>query len=473
MAKNSLYRSDPNKRPWGIQGMPGFLLVCIGQIVSLIGSGMTCFADSVWVYTDRGASITNLAVLAFVSQMPGVLISPIAGVIVDRYDRRKIMIVCNALAALVTLYMQSIVVASNKDFAIWKLYLVVIALSTINHFQWPAFFATVPTIVPKEHLGSANGLVQLARSIGQVAAPFMAAIAISLWKIQGVILFDMVSYTIALFTLLIVWIPNPVATARRRGKPVSFKDEFVAGWRYLFKQTGLMRLLGLIAVNNMALGMISILLLPLALTVTTTAMYGTLASLGGVSMFMSSLVLGLWGGPKRRTLGVLLFMLLQGVAIVIGGMRPSLTNFLIATVLFYFAAPIVNACAGIIWQTKVPPEMQGRALAATVMVSTGALQLGYLISGYSIDYVFKPFLESGTSIATAVLNAIGTGTARELGLAYVVVGLALALLSIAGLANRNIRELDMHMPDAIPDKPMTKELQTQLTALRADPYSVN
>src|SRR3972149_4986263 len=108
MRQSMLYRKKA--KSWGIGGLLGFSLLSFGQFVSLIGSGMTCFAQSIWVYTQQGGSIVNLTMLAVFAQLPGVLISPIAGVLIDRWDRRWVMIVCNAVAALATLTLQILIV---------------------------------------------------------------------------------------------------------------------------------------------------------------------------------------------------------------------------------------------------------------------------------------------------------------------------------------------------------------------------
>src|SRR5512140_1744609 len=133
MTQSMLYRK---KSPtWGIGGLFGFSLLSVGQVVSLIGSGMTCFAQAIWIYTDRGGSIVNLTLLAVLAQLPGVLISPIAGVLIDRWDRRWVMIISNAVAALATLALRTLIV--THSFQIWHIYIITCVIAIANHFQWP------------------------------------------------------------------------------------------------------------------------------------------------------------------------------------------------------------------------------------------------------------------------------------------------------------------------------------------------
>ncbi len=466
MQQSMLYRKKA--KSWGIGGLPGFSLLSVGQIVSLIGSGMTCFAQSIWIYTQQGGSIVNLTMLAVFAQLPGVLISPIAGVLVDRWDRRWVMIVSNAVAALATLTLQVLIV--THTFQIWHIYVITVVLSIANHFQWPAFFATIPLVVPKKNLGSANGLVQVARAIGQVGAPFMAGIAVTLFSIQGVIFFDMVSYTIAFITLLVVAIPRPPVIAATTAVRASFKREFVSGWNYLFERPGLFRLLQLFAVSNFLMGVVSILLMPMALSAISAREYGALASAGGVCMLVSGLAVTVWGVPKRRVLAVLGLMVVQGLAAMLGGLLPSVGLWLVASAIFFFAMPISSACSEVIWQSKVAPQFQGRVLAATWMVTIGSTQLGYLVSGPLAQYIFEPLMVTDGLLASSVGALIGTGAGRGIGLMFIVFGGLSIVITVLSYFSRRLRNVEVELPDEIDNVSVTADttMRTIGTVLARD-----
>lgn len=446
MSQSMLYRK---KAPgWGIGGLFGFSLLSVGQIVSLVGSGMTCFAQSIWIYTDQGGSIVNLTVLAVLAQLPGVLISPIAGVLVDRWDRRWIMIISNAVAALATLALRALIVTDT--FEIWHIYIITCVISIANHFQWPAFFATIPLVVPKKNLGPANGLVQVARSLGMVAAPFMAGIMVTLFSIQGVILFDMVSYTIAFLTLLIVRIPRPPLSTTPKTNENAFKNELIYGWKYLLERPGLVRVTWLFSASAFLMSVVSILMLPMALNTITASEYGSLASIGGVCMLLSGLAVTIWGIPKNRVQTMLAMMLLQGVAIVISGLQPSMGLWLMSFSLFFFAAPILNTCSEVIWQSKVAPHVQGRVLAATWMASVIAGQLGFLVGGPLAQYVFEPLMLANGQLANSVGALIGTGAGRGIGLMFIIFGVVFLITTVVlGYFSRRLQNLDAELPDEI------------------------
>jgi MFS transporter, DHA3 family, macrolide efflux protein len=453
MTEAVLYRR--NERAWGIGGLTGFILLSIGQIVSLIGSGMTCFAQSMWIYTDMGGSIVNLTALAVLAQLPGVFISPIAGVLVDRWDRRWVMIISNAVAALATLVLRMLIM--SKNFQIWHVFMIVVVISIANHFQWPAFFATVPLVVPKKNLGSANGLIQMARALGQVAAPFMAGIAVTLFRIEGVILFDMISYLVAFATLLIVSIPRPPVSVDAKVVRGSFKREFLYGWKYLLERRGLFELLVLFAASNFLLAVVSLLLMPMALNTISASQFGLLVSIGGVSMIISSLAISVWGVPKRRMPVILGAMVVQGVAIMVGGLQPSFWLFLCASAVFYSIAPLMGACSEVVWQSKVAPDVQGRVMAATWMASIAAAELGYLIAGPLADYLFLPVMAKGGALAGSLGLLVGVGPGRGIGLMFVIFGFIYVIVALRAMWAPSLRNIDKDLPDAIDSVAASKD----------------
>jgi DHA3 family macrolide efflux protein-like MFS transporter len=429
--------------------MRDFTLLWIGQVVSLVGSGMTCFAQSIYVYTDLGGTITNLMLLAALAQLPGVLISPLAGVVADRWDRRWVMLISDSVAALATLTLRILVV--SDAFEIWQMYVIVVVISMANHFQWPAYFATIPLMVPKERLGYANGLVQVARSLSGIAAPFMAGLAVTAFHIQGVILFDLGSYLFASAMLFIIRIPPTPKTVASQASRSSFWQETIYGWKYLSGRPGLLGLLSIFAIANFLFANVSILFFALALSITSASVLGSVLSIGGVSALAGSLMMGAWGGPKRRIYGVLGFIFVQGLALVLMGLRPSVVFLFGAYIMFMLASPFVNANSGAIWQSKVPPDVQGRVLAASGMVSTTALELGYLSSGPLADHIFEPLLADNGLLASSIGRIIGTGPGRGVGLMFIILGVLTAAVAVGGYLYPRVRLLDEELPDAITD----------------------
>lgn len=445
-------RLDSNPRSHILAGNSGFYILWFGQMISLIGSGMTCFAQSVYVYTDMGGSITNLMLLAVMAQIPGILVSPFAGYLVDKWDRRKVMIAGDTAAAIATIVLRVLVV--SKSFAIWQMYIIVVVISVANHFQWPAYFATVPLMVDKQKLGRANGMVQAGRSIGQIAAPALAGWAVTQFSLKGVILFDLGSYIFALTTLLIIRIPKvpkaePAAVSEPGGKKrFSFLSEAFFGFRYLWEKRGLFNLLVLFCIDNFIFAAAGIILLPLALSLGSATLYGTAMSVGGICSLAGGIIMGAWGGPKRRVYGVIGFMMLQGVGLMILGIHPSIPSLFIGYMTISLAVPFVNACAGIIWQSKVPLQVQGRVIAISSMITTFGVELGYISSGPMADHIFFPLMAMGGPLAASLGPIFGTGAMGGTGLMYVTLGLACIFTALGFFSNSRLRNLDTEIPDA-------------------------
>jgi predicted MFS family arabinose efflux permease len=426
-------------------GMSVFLLVWFGQIISLIGSGMTCFAQSITVYTDLGGSIANLGILAILAQLPGILLSPIAGVLADRYDRRWMMIACDTVAALATLTLRLLIMSGM--YQIWHIYVIVVIISIANHFQWPAYFAAISTLVSKEKLGQANGLVAAGRAVGQVIAPLVAGYAVLHFKLQGVILFDFATYLFATTTLLLVRFPKPQATPEVKTSRGFLWRETMYGMNYIFSRPGLIGTVTLVSVGNFVLGAIGVLMMPIALSMVTPDIYGNLVAAGGVCLLLGGLVMGLWGGPKRRVDGMLLFMILQGVAILLAGIFPVFGLLALAICIFHFATSIVDACGMVLWQSKIPANLQGRALAASALFTAGAMELGILLIIFIADPIENLFI--GGSAPAFLTSLFGMGDGRGCAFLFSLFGLLYIGVAIAGFFYPRIRFMESELPDML------------------------
>ncbi len=446
-------------------GMLIFLVVWFGQIISLTGSGMTCFAQSISVYTDLGGSIANLGWLAVLAQLPGILLSPIAGVFADRFDRRWMMIICDTVAALATLVLRILIISDVYE--IWHIYVIVVIISIANHFQWPAYFAAISSLVPKKNLGQANGLVAAGRAVGQIAAPFIAGVAVTMFKLEGVILFDLGTYLFATVILLFVRFPKPAPSPQTetqvsRGTLV---QEAMYGLNYILSKRGLLGVILLASVGNFMLGGVGALLMPMALTITSIRGYGSMMSISGISLLLGGLVMGIWGGPKRRMLSLVSFMVIQGLVVMLGGLYPSMLVFVIAVSIFNFAASMVAVSYQVIWQTKVPQAAQGRVVAVGLMFTALALETGIMGTSIIADQIKKIFIEN-ISLVNFLPQFFGTGDGRGLAFLIFTLGFLYILASIAIYIHPRIRFLERELPDMLPDeKPMPPGMVMQPAAV--------
>jgi hypothetical protein len=224
--------------------------------------------------------------------------------------------------------------------------------------------------------------------------------------------------------------------------------EAAAGWSFLRRRPGLLGLLLLFAAANFSLGLLQVLLTPLVLGFASTEVLGGVLSVAGTGMLAGSLAMSLWGGPRRRLLGILGGMALQGAIFLLGGLRPNASLIAAAAFVVLFVLPVIEGCSQAIWQTKVAPELQGRVFAARRMVAWSAMPLAYLAAGPLADRVFEPLLAADGPLAASLGRFVGVGPGRGIGLLFVAVGVL--LLAAVGAAWRSpaVRGVE-RLPDAV------------------------
>jgi MFS transporter, DHA3 family, macrolide efflux protein len=440
--------------------MKAFFLILFGQFVSLMGSGMTGFALGVWIFQSTG-SVTRFALIAFCASLPGILISPIAGALIDRYDRRWIMVLSDAGAGVCTLAIGLMLWTGHLE--IWHIYIIVAISSAFVAFQWPAHSAAITLLVPKQQLGRASGMVQSAQAAAQIIAPVMAGLLIGIVRVEGIVLIDFATFLFAVLTLLIVRIPAPPKSQTEETAKSSLWQEALYGWRYIKARPGLMQLLRFFAVTNFLMSMAVVLISPLVLSFTTAAVLGVVLTVAACGMLAGSVLLSIWGGPKRRLLSILGCSVLQAIFMIVGGLRPSAVLVAIAAFGFLFANALVTGSSQIIWQTKVASDVQGRVFAVRRMIAWSSIPLAYLVAGPLADKVVRPLMDTNGLLAGSVGRVIGAGPGRGIALLLIILGFITLLITLASYFKPRLRMLEDELPDALPKEaalPVQAEIAT-------------
>ena len=427
--------------------MKVFSVLWFSQLVSIVGSGLTSFALGVWVY-QQTRSATQFALITLFLILPGVLLSPLAGALADRWSRKRLIILGDVGSALSTLAIALLVYSHRLE--VWHIYLATAFSSVCGAFQWPAFAASIPMLVPKEKLGRANGMVQVAEAAGLVVSPLLAGVLVVTMGLWGVILIDFATFLFAVATVLLLPIPNPAPTEHAAAQ-TSLRRDIAESWSYLRTRSGLLTLFALFASFNFIVGMAGILVQPLILSFASAAVLGTLVSIGGSGLLLGGLVMGVWGGPKHRVLGILLFMLIGGVLLCLHGIAPSSILIGLVAPTFLFTWPIINGSSYSIIQTKVSPEMQGRVFALSHMITQSSRPVAALIAGPLADRVFEPLLAPGGALAGSIGRTIGTGPGRGIALLFIVLGVLEILTSMWGYLHPHLRHLESELPDVVPE----------------------
>jgi MFS transporter, DHA3 family, macrolide efflux protein len=362
-----------------------FFSFWIAQAASLFGSSIAQFA-LIWWLTTTTNSATVLATAALIGTLPGILISPFAGVLVDRWNRRTILIVAdgiNALAAgvLMLLFWQSAI-------EVWHIYIAMAVRATAGAFQFPAVQSSTALMVPEEQLARVAGLNQLLQGIMLIAGPPLGALLVSLWPLAAVLGIDVVTACIAVLLLTVISIPQP-QRATPQGRQPGMLDEMVAGLRYIWRWPGLLAVLLIATVINLVLTP-AFTLVPILVTQHFGGDALLLASMNaaqGIGLLLGGVLLSIWGGFKQRMRTALLGLIGLGIGTLLLGLAPAdmASIALVGMLVVGIMGPLVNGPFFAVIQTIVAPEMQGRVFTVAGSISMGVAPLGLAFAGPLAD----------------------------------------------------------------------------------------
>lgn len=423
-----------------------FAIVWFGQLISLIGSGLTSFALGVWVY-QRTGSVTQFSLILLFARLPSILISPVAGALVDRWNRRWCMILSDSGAGITTVAIALLLTTGNLQ--IWHIYLAVSFSSLCKTFQLPAYTASTSSLVPKEFLPRASGMVQSAEACAQLISPLLAGVLLGFVQLQGIILIDFVTFLFALTTLLFVRFPDAKTAAVPVDGKASLWREAVEGYTYILVRPGLLALVIIFALNNFVLGMIEVLFTPLVLSFTSVTVLGTIQSIGGAGMLLGSVVMSIWGGPRTLIRGVFGFAFLSQLCILALGLRADAALFALAFFLFFFSLPFINGWCDAILLRKVAPDIQGRVFATINMICWSCIPAAYVVAGPLADRIFEPLMAADGLLAGSVGKIIGVGPGRGIGLLFITMEILAILVTVAVYRYPRLRFMERELPDVI------------------------
>lgn len=395
----------------------------MGQTVSILGSAMTWFAFTIWAWQKTGQP-TTLSMVAFFAFLPTVLFTPLAGVFVDRWSRKLVMLLSDAATAVGTLVVLLLYLASSLE--IWHVYIISAMAGFFTAFQYPAYLAAVTTMLPKQKYGHAQGMLGLSPAISGIMAPVIAASLLGRIGMQGIMLLDLVTFLFAFATLIFVRIPPPSVSQVGLVSRSNVWREIGVGFAYIRERVGLRDLTILFMVSNFFLAIGATLVAPMVLSNTgnSESMLASVQSVGAVGGVLGGIVLTFWGGPKRRVHGILLG---GAGACIIGvlwlGLGTTFLVWAIGSFFFAFFEPIVEGGNLAIWQTKVEADIQGRVFSARQLLVQIPYLLGIFVAGPLAEYLF------GISTMLVLAGVLG------------------GFVFLAGYAVRSVRQVESLLPD--------------------------
>jgi DHA3 family macrolide efflux protein-like MFS transporter len=365
----------------------GFLVVFSGQLLSLFGSELVQFALVFWL-TQASGSASTLAVAAIVGLLPPVVLGPLVGALVDRWDRRIVMAAADAAIAAATLALAALFALGLAR--VEHVYAAMLVRALGSTFHWPAMQASTTLMVPARHLARVAGAAQALRGIAGVSMPPLAAVLLVSLSLPAILLIDVATALLAMAPLLVVDVPSPVRAASERGALVrSFWRDLAAGARFAWEWRGLAALIGLVSVLHFWAAP-AFALTPVVATRVFARGAGGLAwiqSATGAGFLAGGVLLATWGGFRRRIVTVLLGISILGIALATIGALPTSAFAAVVGAVFAAgaAAPLAVGSFQAIQQAVVPPELQGRVSSLARSGMDAMSPIGLAVAGPVAD----------------------------------------------------------------------------------------
>lgn len=428
-----------------LKGMPGFILLWLGQAFSLLGGSMALFAVTLWIYQRTGQA-TPVAMLGFFNMAPMVLFGLFTGALVDRHDRRTMILMSDLASLVVNLFLIAFVLSNSL--AVWQLYVAAFVLGSFQTFQWPATSAAVTLMVDKKHYARAASLLEMAGMSSGILAPLLAGSLLGFIGLGGVLGATALGSALAILSMFFIELPPRIE--RPEGPRPSLLQDVKEGFAYLLKRPPLIGVQSTFLMGNFFFTLSYSLLGPyvLARTGNNALAFASVETAGAVGGLAGSGLIALLGGPRHKVLGILAGWVGAGLAgLCVIGAGPALPYWIVGSFLGSAMGSLNYTSNQALWQAKVSPDLQGRVFAVRRLIAMGVNPLASLVAGPLADRILEPAMRSGGSLAPLLGPIFGTGPGSGMGVLFAASGLATGLVGIIAWFVPLIRHADRLIPD--------------------------
>jgi DHA3 family macrolide efflux protein-like MFS transporter len=365
-----------------------FFTIWTGQQLSLIGSQVAQFA-LIWWLTKTTGSATVLAMASLVGLLPGIVLGPFVGALIDRWNRRIVMLVADTVVALASLWLAYLFWIDALQ--IWHVYVIMFVRAVGGGFHWPAMDASTSLMVPKEQLTRVAGLNQTVKGALNIIGAPLGALLMELLPLFGVMLVDVGTAAFAIAPLFFVRIPQPASADKDEAQKSSLWTDMGDGLRYIRDWSGLMALIGVALVVKIVLTP-AFSLIPLLVSEHFSgdaAQLSLLEAIVGIGFIVGGLVLSVWGGFRRKIYTTALGMGALGLGLVALGLAPGgwFWMALASVLLIGLSIPLVDGPIMAILQGSVAPEMQGRVFTMMSSLLNLSSPFSLAIAGPVTDWL--------------------------------------------------------------------------------------
>ena len=435
---------DEAETPKGrFSGMMGYTIVWFGQMISFIGTGMTQFGLVIWVWEETG-SATSLSLMAFFGFVPMVCMMPFAGVLVDRWNLKWTIALVDLTAGIATIGM--LVLFGFEVVEIWHLYILVMFAGIFQAFQFPAFSTATTMMVAKKDYGRASGMLMTAQMLAFILAPIFAAIILGVSDITRIFMVDVITFSAALVCLAIVPVPQPPREDKGKATVRTVVKESAFGFRFIWNNKGLLGLQLILFAFNVISTFGIVLMNPMILSKTDNneLLLASVLAIGAVGGVIGGIAMSIHGGPKKRVHGVFIGLAIAAAGGIILGVANDMLGWALGVFVFMSTIALCNGSNQAIWQSKVPPEFQGRVFATRGLIATMGVPISQLLAGPLAEYWAEPFMEDATGLLELLF---GSGPGAGMALIIFVVGVGGVIIGLAGYLFPTVREVETMMPD--------------------------
>lgn len=437
----------PHKRPQP-RGFQAFAIILIGQLFSLIGTGMTRFALTLfaWEKTEQATSIALLWVFAF---FPMIMMSPLSGALVDRWNRKLTMMLSDLGAGAMTILL--FLLSLSGQLEMWHLYLLAFITGIFESFQFPAYSSAISTMVNKDQYARASALQGVAESSSGILAPIFAASLYGIIGLNGILIIDILTFSFAIGALVWVHIPQPPPSQEDTAHTSLWEDSLF-GFRYIWQRPSLFGLQMIFFFGNLLFGAASLQApMILARTNSNEAVLGLVNAVAGVGGVIGGIIISWVGVPQRKILGVVWgWILPSAFGLILVGMGQHPIVWVIGGFGMALAFPLVNASNQAIWMSKIPPALQGRVFSIRRLIAQIAGPIATFLSGVLADNVFEPNMSAGGAWASTFAPFVGTGKGAGMGLIMVIAGSLVIVTTLMIYARPFVRHVESIIPDYEP-----------------------
>lgn len=415
--------------------MKKFLLIWIGELISSIGSGMTAFALSIYVYEMTG-SVSNVSLVTLLAYMPTILLSPIGGVLADRFDRRFLMIIGDGCSALGLAY-----ILWQIQFGSFHM-IPILAGVAFNAFfvalLEPSYRATVTDLLTEEEFAKASGMVQMAGNARYLISPAVAGVLLGVADIRLILVIDICTVVVTVLTTAIV---RKTIKKQIRKEGQGFIKEIKAGLSVIIGNKGVLSLVVIMAFICFFIGFVQTLVGPMLLAVSDAKTVGIMESVCAVGMLVGSIWIGFVGIKKKYVTVLCGAGIFNGLFMALAGVSTNLIFTGSSLFLFFLSLPFMNTCADVLVRVSIPNEVQGRVWGMISLLTQSGTILAYVLCGVLSDYIFEPMFAEGGILSNNIGRLIGIGEGRGIGFLLILSGFGMMIAVLATGRSKAVRSI--------------------------------